>query len=130
MIKIQDPVFKAFSLRLISSCCSVGIANSKIYIDCSLSNRPQTDILQPPKGGPEETSRAFRNCLKYHDGEGAESDLQGGMTGRQIWGPGAKTALTRGATCMEWASCVWKERSEGSVLRLYRLVGLLSFRHY
>lgn len=51
--------FKAFSLRLIPLCCSVGIANSKIYIDCSLLNRPQTDILQPPKGKTEETSRAF-----------------------------------------------------------------------
>lgn len=41
------------------SCCSVGITNSKIYIDCSLCNRPQTYILQPPsKGGLEEASMA------------------------------------------------------------------------
>ena len=48
-VKIQDPVLKAFSPRLFPSCCSVGITNSKMYIDCSLYGRPQTHILQPPK---------------------------------------------------------------------------------
>lgn len=41
MIKIQDPVVKLFSPRLIPSRCSVGIANSKIYIDCSLLTDPK-----------------------------------------------------------------------------------------
>lgn len=64
-VKIQDPVLKAFSPRLMPSCCSVGITNSKIYIDCSLCNRPQTYILQPPsKGGLEEASMAPRSRVQ------------------------------------------------------------------
>lgn len=60
MIKIQDPVLKAFSLRLTPSCCSVGIANSKIYIDCfiyiyitdprQVSSNPQKEDLRRPAG--------------------------------------------------------------------------------
>lgn len=63
MIKIQEPVLKPFSLRLIPSCCSVGIANNEICIDCSLYNRPQTNIAQSPKGSLEETSMALQSCL-------------------------------------------------------------------
>lgn len=58
MIKIQDSVFKAFSLRLIPSCCSVGIANSKIYREIvlfltdprQLSSNPQKEDLRRPAG--------------------------------------------------------------------------------
>ena len=64
MIKIQDPVLKAFFPRLIPSCCSVGITNSEIYIDCSLYDRPQAHILQPPKGGLEEASMAPCSCVQ------------------------------------------------------------------
>lgn len=72
---------KAFSPRLIPSCCSVGIANSKIYIDYSLYNRLQTNIFPLPKGGPEEASRALCRRLKYHSAEGA--DLLGGCPGQR-----------------------------------------------
>ena len=109
---------KAFSPRLIPSCCSVGIANSKIYIDCSLYNRPQTKIFQLPKGGPEEASQTLCNCLKYHAEEGA--DLLGGATPGRGSRPRTEDCSDKTAACVGWASCVWKDRSEGYVPGLHR----------
>lgn len=117
---------KAFSPRLIPSCCSLGIANSKIYRDCSLSNRPQTNILQLRKGGPEETSRALHNCLNCHAEEGTGPGPQGDNDRKADLGSRGEDCSSKKATCTERASCVWKERSEGYVPRLCSQMDLVS----
>lgn len=124
MIKIQEPVLKLFSPRLIPSCCSVGIVNSKVYIDCSLSNRPQTNILQPPK---MRTSGAQHGCLQTSEVppcrrggwfalwhcQGQNQALRVKTAGRRIRALWEKACLTRqpsvlsaewsgGCLCLEW----------------------------
>lgn len=109
------------------------MANSKIYIDCSPYDGPQTNILQPLKGGLEEIGVALSIVWKaatQRSGQAcsvglqrAEQAPQGEVMARLTPTPGGDFAPKR-AACVERAACVYSEMSDSEVPQLCRPMGL------